>query len=72
MRPRLRLAITEGDGSSTASLSRWTHRVGVTGSTRGDDTPTWAAIELSSPVAFADRLEMGELSSWQPFLPPHA
>ena len=28
---------------------------------RDNDTPTWNAIELSSPVAFAVRLEMGEL-----------
>ena len=37
---------------------------------RGNDTPTWAAIDLSSPVVCADPSESGELSSWQPFLPP--
>ena len=70
--PRLRLAIANIAANSTASLSRWTHRVGVNRSSRcGSDTPTRTAIELSSLVAFADRLEMGELSSWQSVLPPH-
>jgi hypothetical protein len=72
MRPRFRLAIAEGGANATASLSRWTHQVGVTGEILGDNTPTWAAIDLSSPVACADPSEMGELSSWQPFLPPRA
>ena len=58
MRPRLRLAIADRALCSTASLSRWTRRVGVTGGPRGNDTPTWNAIELSSPVAFADSLRM--------------
>ena len=39
MRPRFRLAITVRAANSTASLSRWTHQVGVTGSILGDDTP---------------------------------
>ena len=37
---------------------------------RDNDTPTWNAIELSSPVAFAVRLEMGELNSWHSDPPP--
>ena len=57
MRPRLRLAITNRVANSTARLSRWTHRVGGTGGIRDKDTPTWTAIELSSPVACADRSE---------------
>jgi hypothetical protein len=39
---------------------------------RGAFTPTSNAIELSSPVAFADRLEIGELNSWHSVLPPLA
>ena len=39
---------------------------------RGNDTPTWNAIELSSPVVFAAHLYMGELSSWHSFLPHRA
>ena len=35
--------------------------MGVTGDIRGAFTPTWNAIELSSPVAFADGFEVGEL-----------
>jgi hypothetical protein len=30
----------------------------------GNNTPTWNVIELSSPVVFEDRSEMGELNSW--------
>jgi len=33
-------------------------RVGATGGMRGAYTPTWNAIELSSPVVFADGLQM--------------
>jgi hypothetical protein len=40
------------------------HQVGVTGGMCGAATPTWNAIELSSLVAFATRLEVGELNSW--------
>ena len=36
----------------------------------GACTPTWNAIELSSPVAFADGLAMGELNSWHSDPPP--
>ena len=72
MRPRFRLASAERSANSTASLSRWTHQVGVTGGIRGDDTPTGNPIDLSSPVEFADRLEMGELSSWDSVLPPRS
>ena len=39
----------------------------VTGGMCRDDTPTRTAIELSSPVAFADRLQIGELNSWHSF-----
>ena len=38
----------------------------------GTSTPTWNAIELSSPVVFADGVQMGELNSWHSFLPPRA
>jgi hypothetical protein len=72
MRPRLRLAIADVSTRTTASLSRWTHRVGVIGGICGACTPTWNAIELSSPVAFADGYEMSELNSWHSFLPPRA
>jgi hypothetical protein len=58
MRPRFRLAIAKRGANATASLSRWTHQVGVTGGILGNDTPTWTAIDLSSPVACADRSEM--------------
>ena len=51
MRPRFRLAIAKRAASSTASLSRWTHQVGVSGGILGDATPTRTAIDLSSPVA---------------------
>ena len=44
--------------------------MGVTGGMRDAFTPTWNAIELSSPVAFADDLEMGELNSWHSVPPP--
>ena len=70
MCPRFRLAIVGACcalDSQPKSLETW---VGVNGGRRGDDTPTRAAIELSSPIACADRSESGELSSWQPFLPP--
>jgi hypothetical protein len=69
MRPRLRLAITTVRLAATASLSRWTHQVGVTGGICGILTPTWNPIEFSSPVAFADGVEVGELNSWDSFLP---
>ena len=72
MRPRLRLAIADRAHCSVASLSRWTHRVGVTGGMLGAFTPTWNAIELSSPVAFAGRARRGELNSWHSVLPPRA
>ena len=72
MRPRLRLAIADRAPCSVASLSRWTHQVGVTGGMCGAHTPTWNAIELSSPVAFADGSQMGELNSWHSVLPPRA
>ena len=58
MRPRFRLAIADSAACVTASLSRWTHRVGVTGGMCDEITPTRNAIGLSSPVAFDDRLEM--------------
>ena len=44
--------------------------MGVTGGMRDAFTPTWNAIELSSPVAIADDLEMGELNSWHSVPPP--
>ena len=58
MRPRFRLAIADIRACSTASLSCWTHQVGVTGGTRDKITPTRNAIGLSSPVVFDDRLAM--------------
>jgi hypothetical protein len=51
MRPRFRLAIADIRACSTASLSRWTHQVGVTGGILGEITPTSIAIGLSLPVA---------------------
>ncbi len=69
MRPRLGLAIADRALCSVASLSRWTHQVGERRHVRRS-TPTWNAIELSSPVVFADRWEMGELSSWHSNPPP--
>jgi hypothetical protein len=59
MRPRFKLAIAERAASSTASLSRWTRQVGVTGDARVNDTPTRTAIDLSSPVALADSVGDG-------------
>ena len=70
MRPRFRLAITDDAARSTASLSRWTHQVGVAGGLLGEITPTSNAIGLSSPVECDGRLEMGELSPWRSNLPP--
>ena len=58
MRPRFRLAIADVAACPTASLSRWTHRVGVTGGNRDNDTPTSNAIGLSSPVVFDERAKM--------------
>ena len=52
MRPRLRLAIADAAADSTASLSRWTHRVGVSGGMCDGCTPTRNAIGLGSPVEF--------------------
>ena len=42
--------------AATASLSRWTHQVGVSGGRRGKDTPTSNAIELSSLAEFDARV----------------
>ena len=70
VRPRLRLAIADHALCTTASLSRWTHLVGVTGGMFGADTPTRNAIELSSPVVRVDRVNTGELNSWHSNLPP--
>jgi hypothetical protein len=70
MRPRFSAASFEPSTSATAALSRWTHRVGV--STRICFTPTWNAIGLSLPVAFAAKVVSGSLSPWHSFLPPHA
>jgi hypothetical protein len=72
MRPRLRPAIADRALCSIAGLSRWTHQVGVTGGMCGAFTPTWNAIGLSSQVAFAEGLQMGELSPWHSLLPPRA
>jgi hypothetical protein len=72
MRPRLGLAIAHRAFCSTASPSRWTHQVGVTGGMYGAFTPTRNAIELSSPVVFADGSPLGEPSSWHSVLPPRA
>jgi hypothetical protein len=58
MRPRLRLATADRALRSIASLSRWTHQVGVAGGMCRNDTPTRNAIELSSPVACADRVQL--------------
>ena len=58
MRPRLRLAITDGALCWTASLSRWTHQVGEADGTHSNDTPTSNAIDLSSPATLDVRLAM--------------
>jgi hypothetical protein len=70
MRPRFRLAIADGAACSTAGLSRWTHRVGVTADTLDQDSPTRDAIGLSSPVDVGGKVSMGELSPWRSILPP--
>src|SRR5262245_60041252 len=51
-------------------LSRWTHRVGVTGRARRKFTPTRNAIGLSSPVGAWLAVAIGELSPWRSVLPP--
>jgi len=40
MRPRFSSAIADRAARATADLSRWTHRVGVTGRARDKSTPT--------------------------------
>jgi hypothetical protein len=70
MRPRFRLAIANSAAHSTASLSRWTHRVGVTGGIRDKITPTRNAIGLGSPVGICSTVALGEPSPWRSILPP--
>src|SRR5207248_7388097 len=50
MRPRFRSANADLTAHATADLSRWTHRVGVTGRSRDKTPPPGNAIGLSSPV----------------------
>ena len=50
--------------------SRWTHRVGVTGSVRDSATPTRNAIGLSRPTACVVTVADGRLSPWRSVLPP--
>jgi len=61
MRPRFRLAIADVAAYSRASLSRWTHRVGVKRDMRCNATPTRIAIGLSSPVGTRPTVGTGEL-----------
>jgi hypothetical protein len=70
MRPRFRSAFADLHASKTADLSRWTHRVGVTGRLCDNDTPTRNAIGLSSPVSTFVTVAMSELSPWRSVLPP--
>ena len=70
MRPRLSAAIANLAPHETAALSRWTHRVGVTGRLCDNDTPTRNAIGLSSPVSTFVTVAMSELSPWRSVLPP--
>src|SRR5436190_8886653 len=50
MRPRFRSANADLTAHATADLSRWTHRVGVTGRARDKTPPPGNAIGLSSPA----------------------
>src|SRR6266853_6693096 len=60
MRPRFSPAIADSAACSTAGLSLWTHRVGVTGRACGR--------ARRSPVASS--VVIGELSPWRSVLPP--
>jgi hypothetical protein len=70
MHPRFRPAIFSVASDSTAGLSRWMHRVGVTRRECDQDTPTRNAIGLGSPVAAGPTVSMGEPNPWRSNLPP--
>ena len=71
VRPRLGSAIADLSANATADPSRWTHRVGVTGSALRQTPPPGNAIGLSS-VGGCLILANGELSPWPSVLPPLA
>jgi len=70
MRPRLSAVNSNIAARTTAALSRWTHRVGVTGPmcTRRD-TPTRNAIGLSRPTACGANFTCGRLARGVPSSP---
>ena len=70
MRPRLGSAISDRAAYQEADLSRWTHRVGVTGRACDKTPPPRNAIGLSSPDGGRIMVAMGELSPWRSVLPP--
>jgi len=70
MRPRFSAAFAALAAGSTAALSRWTHRVGVSVARSAVFTPTRNAIGLILPVARVERDTIGSLSPWRSVLPP--
>ena len=70
MRPRLRPAIADIAAHSTAGLSRWTHRVGVTRRARHRHPHLGTPSDLARRSARALSVAMGELSPWRSVLPP--
>ena len=55
MRPRLRSAIADIAANATADLSRWTHRVGVTGRTRDRHPHLGTPSNLARPLVHVCR-----------------
>src|SRR5436190_21084650 len=70
MRPRLRSAIAGLAAYETADLSRWTHRVGVTGRARTRHPHLGTPSDLARRSASALTAAIGELSPWRSVLPP--
>ena len=70
MRPRFRSAIADPTARATADLSRWTHRVGVTGQVRDRHPHLGTPSHLARLSAAVSSAAIGELSPWRSVLPP--
>ena len=70
MHPRLSPAIADRPKHSTAGLSRWTHRVGVTAGIRDRHPHLGTPSDLARRSEPASSVAMGELSPSRSVLPP--
>src|SRR5262245_47991123 len=70
MRPRFRAAASVLATHATAALSRWTHRVGVSGLRASTTPPPGTPSDLARRSSVPLRLTKGGLSPWRSVLPP--